>query len=112
MREVGGGDRVRGITLRQAARITGLAYLLNPVTFAEGYAMPRLVVADPAQTMANLAAHPHLFSAAVLAYFFSLVGDLVIAWALYVLLLPVNRALSLLASLLQRSSVRRRCSSQ
>jgi hypothetical protein len=38
---------------------------------------------------------------AVLCYFFSLLGDVVIAWALYVLLAPVNRALSLLASWLQ-----------
>jgi hypothetical protein len=93
--------RVSGLTLRQAALIAGLAYLLNPVGFAEYYAMPRLVVGDPAQTLANLQAHRHLYSGAVLAYFWQLVGDVVIAWALYVLLAPVNRALSLLASWLQ-----------
>ena len=93
--------RVSGLSLRQAAMITGLTYLLNPVTFAEAYAMPHLVVPDAAQTMANMAAHPHLFSATVLSYFFSLLGDVVFAWSLYVLLAPVNRALSLLASFLQ-----------
>ena len=87
--------------MRQAAVIAGVAYLLNPVTFAEFYAMPRLVDTSGTQTVANIAAHPHLFSAAVLAYAFSLLGDVVIAWALYVLLAPVNRALSLLASWLQ-----------
>jgi hypothetical protein len=94
-------NRVSGLTLRQAALIAGITYLLNPVTFAEAYAMPRLVVADSSQTVANIAAHPHLFSAAVLSYFFSLLGDVVLAWTLYVLLAPVNRALSLLASWLQ-----------
>jgi Domain of unknown function (DUF4386) len=94
-------NRVSGLTLRQAALIAGITYLLNPVTFAEAYAMPRLVVADASQTVANIAAHPHLFSAAVLSYFFSLLGDVVLAWTLYVLLAPVNRALSLLASWLQ-----------
>lgn len=51
--------------------------------------------------MANITAHPHLLAVAVLCYFFWLLGDVVIAWALYVLLAPVNRALSLLASWLQ-----------
>jgi Domain of unknown function (DUF4386) len=101
MQESDFANRVSGLTLRQAALIAGITYLLNPVTFAEAYAMPRLVVADANQTVANIAAHPHLFSAAVLSYFFSLLGDVVFAWTFYVLLAPVNRALSLLASWLQ-----------
>jgi hypothetical protein len=92
---------VSGITLRQAALITGLTYLLNPVTFAEGYAMPRLIAPDAGQTIANITAHPHLFTAAILSYFFSLLGDIVFAWSFYVLLAPVNRALALLGSFLQ-----------
>ena len=92
---------VSGISLRQAALVTGVAYLLNPVTFAEAYAMPHLVASDPAQTIANIAAHPHLFSAAILSYLVSVLVDVVIAWSLYVLLAPVNRALALLGSLLQ-----------
>jgi hypothetical protein len=101
MRYSESGNQVKGLSLRRAALVTGFAYLLNPVTFAEVYAMPHLVSPDPAQTVANMAAHPHLFSAAVLSYFFSALGDVVIAWSLYVLLAPVNRALSLLGSLLQ-----------
>ncbi len=93
--------RVSGLTLRRSALVAGLAYLLNPVLFAEAYAMPRLVVADPVRTLANLQAHPHLYGAVVLAYFGQLLGDVVMAWGLYVLLAPVNRALSLLASWLQ-----------
>lgn len=67
---------VSGLTLRQAALLSGLAYLLNPVTFAEYFAMPRLVVEGSAQTLANLQAHPHLYAAAVLAYFGQLLGSL------------------------------------
>jgi hypothetical protein len=95
IRQVDG--RVSGLTLRQS----GFAYLLNPVTFAEYYAMPRLIVASPAQTLASLQAHPHLFGAVVMAYFLQLLGDIATAWGLYVLLAPVNRAISLLASWLQ-----------
>ena len=101
MQNVDFGKRVSGLSLRQAAFITGITYLLNPVPFAEFYAMPHLSGSSGAQSVSNIAAHPHLFSAAVLSYFISLLGDVVIAWALYVLLAPVNRALSLLGSWLQ-----------
>lgn len=90
-----------GLSLGQAALVTGITYLLNPVNFAEAYAMPHLVGSDPVHTITNLSAHPHLFSVAVLSYAIGALGDVVIAWALYVLLAPVNRALALLGSLLQ-----------
>ena len=90
-----------GLSLRQAALVAGITYLLNPVTFAEAYVMPRLITADPVETVKNLAAHPHLFSAAVLSYIISAVGDVVMAWALYVLLQPINRAVAMLGSVLQ-----------
>ncbi len=92
---------LRGLSLQQAALVAGFAYLLNPVPFAQIYALPRLIVDDASQTVANMAAHPHLFATAVLSLLFSALGDIIMAWALYVLLAPINRALSLLASLLQ-----------
>ena len=69
----------RGLSLKQAALVAGFTYLLNPVTFAEAYAMPRLISADPAETVRNLTAHPHLFAAAVLSYVISAIGDVVMA---------------------------------
>ncbi len=90
-----------GLSLKQAALVAGFTYLLNPVTFAEAYVMPRLISAAPAETVKNLTAHPHLFSAAVLSYVASAIGDVVMAWALYALLRPINRALAMLGSLLQ-----------
>ena len=91
-----------GLTLRQAAVVSGLAYLLNPVIFAEvlRHASPcrrrssgeHCLISRRIRTCTALS-----FS----AYFAQLLGDVVIAWGLYVLLAPVNRALSLLASWLQ-----------
>jgi hypothetical protein len=92
---------VNTMSLRNAALVTGFAYLLNPVSFAEAYAMPHLVSSDPSQTLANLIAHPHLFATAIVSYAFSALGDVVIAWSLYILLSPVHRALAVLGSLLQ-----------
>ena len=91
----------RGLSLKQAALVAGCTYLLNPVTFAEAYVMPRLLSANPAETVKNLTAHPHLFSAGVLSYTVSAVGDVVMAWALYALLRPINRPLAMLGSWLQ-----------
>jgi hypothetical protein len=42
-----------------------------------------------------------LLAAAILCYIISFIGDVIIAWALYVLLAPVNRALSLLTAWFQ-----------
>ncbi len=84
-------DRGEGLTLRQAPLIAGFGYLLGPVTYAEFSIYPRLVVAgNIEQTLRNIAAHQGLFSAAILCYLIEFVEDIVIAWALYYLLLPVT----------------------
>ena len=88
-----------GITLRQAALIAGFAYLLGPVTYAEFSIWPKLVVAgNIEQTVQNIVAHHGLLVAAILCYLVEFIEDVVIAWALYVLLVPVNRSLSLLTA--------------
>jgi hypothetical protein len=90
-----------GLTLRQAALVAGLAYLLNPVTYAE-YVYPKLVITgNTEQTVQNISSHGGLFLAALFCYLISFIGDIVIAWALYVLLAPVNRSLSLLTAWFQ-----------
>jgi hypothetical protein len=87
------------LTLRQAALIAGLAYLLNPVTYAEFRIYPKLVIPGQIdQTIANVLAHQGLFVTAIFCYLVNFIGDVVIAWALYFLLLPINRAVSLLAA--------------
>jgi len=88
-----------GLSLRRAALIAGISYLLMPVTFAEFFVFPKLLVAGHVeQTVQNIAAHPKLFFAGFLCHLITLMLDVVIAWALYVLLAPVNRALSLLTA--------------
>lgn len=47
------------------------------------------------QTIANVLAHQGLFVAVIFRYLINFIGDVVIAWALYFLLLPTNRAVSL-----------------
>ncbi len=88
-----------GLTLRQAALIAGFSYLLGPVTYAEFSIYPKLVIpANIEQTVQNIGAHQGLFAAAILCYLVEFIEDVVIAWALYVLLVPVNRAVSLLTA--------------
>lgn len=88
--------------MRQAALVAGFAYVLNPVSYAEFTIYPKLVIAgNIEQTAENIAAHGDLFLVAILCYFLSFVGDVVIAWSLYILLAPVNRSLSLLMAWFQ-----------
>lgn len=88
-----------GLTLRQAAVIAGLGYLLNPVSYAEFSIYPKLVISTHIdQTVANIVAHHGLFLTAIFCYLINFIGDIVIAWALYYLFIPVNRAVSLLAA--------------
>ena len=88
-----------GITLRQAALIAGIAYIPGPVIYAEFKLFPAVVIpGDIAQTVFNISHHGGLFAAAIVCYLIGLLEDIVIAWALYVLLAPVNKALSLLTS--------------
>jgi len=85
--------------LRQAAVIAGFFYLLSPVTTAEFSIMPKLVIpGNIEQTAQNIVAHRGMFVAAILCYLITFLEDVVIAWALYYLLAPVNRAASLLTA--------------
>ena len=85
--------------MRQAALIAGFAYLLMPVTIAEFYINPKLLVAgNVEQTAQNIAAHGTLFAAAILCYLVTLILDIIIAWALYILMMPVSRSVSLLTA--------------
>ncbi|HSE40635.1 MAG TPA: DUF4386 domain-containing protein [Acidobacteriota bacterium] len=93
-------DRNQGITLAQAAMIAGYSLLLMMIlsSVAEIYIYPTLVVPDQIeQTIANLLANNSLFVAGILCYVITFIGDVVVAWALYILLRPVNPSVSLLA---------------
>jgi Domain of unknown function (DUF4386) len=89
-------------SLGGAALITGLAILMSVIAapFAEMFVYPKLVVPyKTVETAANILTHKTLFIAAIFAYLITFLCDLVITWALYVLLKPVNEHLSLLTAL-------------
>jgi hypothetical protein len=89
-----------GVTLRQAAMIAAFGVLLSlGVPVAEFIVRPMLIVpGNIEETIRSIGANRGLFVASMFAYFIAFVGDVVVAWALYVLLAPVNRALSLLTA--------------
>lgn len=94
----------QGITLRQAALIAGFSLLGMAVAapFAEFMVFPRLLVSgDIEATVQNLTSNEGLFLAGIFAYLIVFVLDVLVAWALYVLLLPVHRSLSLLTAWLR-----------
>jgi Domain of unknown function (DUF4386) len=60
---------------------------------------PKVVISgNAAQSVQNIVLHGGTFAAAILCYLLNFAGDIVIAWALYALLAPVNQSLSLLAA--------------
>ncbi len=99
MKSTSSANRGEGLSLRQAALVAGFSYLLGPVTYAEFSIYPKLVIpTNIEQTVQNIAVHQALFAAAILCYLIEFIEDIVIAWALYFLLVPVNRAVSLLTA--------------
>ncbi len=87
------------LTLRHAALVAGFGYLLSPVTYAEFTIYPKLVIpGNIEQTVQNITVHPRSFAVAILCYLVTFIEDIVIAWALYYLLRPVSRPLSLLTA--------------
>ena len=90
------------LSLRQLARIAGVLYLIIIVAgmFAQGYARPSLMVAgDAAATAQNIMAAEGLFRMSIVADLIMIMSDVAIGLVFYLLLRPVNRALSLLAAL-------------
>jgi Domain of unknown function (DUF4386) len=90
---------IEGVKVRQAALVVGFTYLLSPVGYAEFTIWPKLVIPGHIdQTVANIGSHHGLFLTATFCYLINFIEDIILAWGLYILLAPVNRALALLAS--------------
>jgi uncharacterized protein DUF4386 len=91
-------------SLRQAALIAGfgILVLVFAAPFAEFFVYPKLVIPGKIEeTVRNISANQGLFLAGLFAYLINSVCDVIVAWALYVLLRPVNRSLSLLTAWLR-----------
>src|SRR5438046_10516746 len=85
---------------RKAATVVGLSYLfaLPPAIFAEFYVRTRLIAFDDAaQTVQNILAHERLFRLGIASNLTVFAVDVVLIVALYVVLMPVNRSLAVLA---------------
>ncbi len=86
---------------RKAARVVGFTYLfaLPPAIFAEFYVRTQLVAFDnAAQTARNIMAHERLFRLGIASNLTVFALDVVLIISLFVVLMPVNRSLALLAT--------------
>ena len=86
----------------KAARLAGLLYLIAMATglFAEFYVhFPSTLIAsgDAAKTASNIMANERLYHIGIANNIITFAIDVLLIWALYVLLRPVNRNLALLA---------------
>ena len=87
------------MTLREAALVAGIGYL---VAFVFGYGNVRrdklVVRGDAAATASNIRASESRFRVGIATWIVVLAADVVVAWALYVFLRPVSESLSLLTA--------------
>lgn len=86
---------------RTAARLAGFLFILFMCSslFGELYLRgPRLVPNDAAQTAHNIVAAERLFRLNIALRLLTSLGNVVLLWALYVVLRPVNRNLALLGA--------------
>jgi Domain of unknown function (DUF4386) len=86
---------------RRAAPVVGFSYLLAlpPAIFAEFYVRTQLIAFDnAAQTAQNIMAHERLFRLGTASNLTVFALDVVLIIALYVVLVPVNRSLAVLAT--------------
>jgi len=90
---------IADMSLRKAALIAGLAYLIIFVVGVPATMWESLVAhGDAATTASNFIANEFLLRISIVSWLVVLVADLVVAWALYIFLKPVNKSLSLLAA--------------
>jgi hypothetical protein len=101
--EAGGRSKPPGVSLRQAAIVAGLGLLVMSVlAFASFSAFDSLVVeGDAAMTARNIVDHELRFRLIISGYVIVAALDVVVAWALYVFLRPVDRSVALLAAWLR-----------
>ena len=87
-------------TNKKAARIAGFLYFMYFVTSITASLFGRFVFVDAPVTVNHIMAHESQFRIGFVISLFSVVFFLLAAWALYVLLKPVNKNIALLFLLL------------
>jgi hypothetical protein len=87
------------ISIGTAALIAGFPLMLFTAPYGEFYVFGKLILySDAARTTQNLVDHPQLFLSGIFAMLLTFMYDIVLAWALYIFLRPVNPWLSLLGA--------------
>jgi len=96
------GNQTSTASQSKAARLAGLLYLIAMATglFAEFYVhfpSSLIISGDAAKTASNIMANEQLYRIGIVNNIITFAIDVVLIWALYILLRPVNRNLALLA---------------
>ena len=93
-------NNINDISLRQASIITGIGLLIINILAPFGHiSINNLIVpGDAAATASKIAASEGLFRISICCLLINAVLDIVVAWALYILLKPVNKSISLLSA--------------
>lgn len=94
-------SRATGTSPLVYARVAGFGYLTIFAfgIFANVFALGKLIVSgDATATADNIIASETLFRLGIASWIVAYTADLIVTWALYILLQPVNRSLSLLAA--------------
>jgi len=93
---------IADISLRQAARAAGICYLsIFMVSALADFLMDgtaSVVLGDVTTAVDNIVGNTTLFRLGVAGWIVVMVIDVIVAWALYVFLRPVNRSVALLAA--------------
>jgi len=93
---------IADMTLRQAALIAGIAYLVAFVFSLGNTRRDKLVVrGDAVATASNIVASESRFRVGIATWMVVLVAEVVVAWALYFFLKPVSESFSLLTAWLR-----------
>ncbi|MEP0265489.1 DUF4386 domain-containing protein [Dokdonia sp.] len=91
---------MKTISLSNVAIIAGFGLLLMVLTvpFAEFYIFPKLISENSENTANNIVTNKMLFTVSIFLHFITLICDIIVAWALYVFLKPVQQSISLLTA--------------
>ena len=92
-------NRDDDISLSKAAIVAGLGLLIMTIfyMFADLFIFKKLIIpGDATTTVNNIMDSETLFRIGICCFLIVIVCDIVVAWALYVFLKPVNKSLSLL----------------
>lgn len=89
------------ITLKNSAIIAGIGLIIMSIvapianfSILEGLVVPD----DPGKTVSNIEASEGLFRIGICFFLIVAILDIIVAWALYIFLKPVNKSLSLLTA--------------